>query len=78
MLHRLAGLFKDYCGVLNEEALRMNFTLAYEILDEVIVSEHDAPLLYCVYICYVRTCSHNVQYVCIEYMCMETPLPTHT
>lgn len=35
---RLAGLFKDYCGVLNEESIRMNFTLVYEILDEVIVS----------------------------------------
>lgn len=35
---RVAGLFKDYCGVLNEESIRMNFTLVYEILDEVIVS----------------------------------------
>jgi AP-4 complex subunit mu-1 len=36
LLSRLAGLFKDYCGVLNEETLRMNFTLAYEIIDEAI------------------------------------------
>ena len=55
MVHRLAGLFKDYCGVLNEEALRMNFTLAYEILDEVIVSERNGPSctlcnIICIYI----------------------------
>ena len=35
--HRITGLFKDYCGILNEETVRMNFTLAYEVLDEVIV-----------------------------------------
>ena len=35
---RVAGLCKDYCGVLNEEAIRLNFVLIYEILDEVLVS----------------------------------------
>ncbi len=35
---RLAGLCKDYCGVLNEEAIRLNFVLIYELLDEVMVS----------------------------------------
>lgn len=29
-------LFKDFCGVLNEEAVRRNFILIYEILDEVL------------------------------------------
>lgn len=29
---------KDYCGVLNEESIRKNFILIYELLDEVIVS----------------------------------------
>ena len=29
-------MFKDYCGVLTEEAIRKNFTLIYELLDEVI------------------------------------------
>lgn len=36
---RVAGLCKDYCGVLNEEAIRLNFVLIYELLDEVMVSE---------------------------------------
>lgn len=29
---------KDYCGVLNEETIRLNFVLVYELLDEVLVS----------------------------------------
>ena len=33
-LNRLAKVFKDYCGVLNEEAIRKNFILLYELLDE--------------------------------------------
>lgn len=37
LLVRLAGLFKDYCGVLNEESIRKNFVLIYELLDEVLV-----------------------------------------
>lgn len=36
MLTRLTTLLKDYCGVLNEESLRLNFVLVYELLDEVI------------------------------------------
>ena len=35
---RVAGLCKDYCGILNEEAIRLNFVLIYELLDEVMVS----------------------------------------
>jgi hypothetical protein len=38
MLVRLAKLFKDYCGVLNEEAIRKNFALIYEILDDAMVN----------------------------------------
>ena len=34
----IAGLCKDYCGVLNEESIRLNFVLVYELLDEVLVS----------------------------------------
>ena len=37
-MHRIAGLCKDYCGLLNEEAIRLNFVLIYELLDEVLVS----------------------------------------
>ena len=36
--HRIATICKDYCGSLNEESVRCNFTLIYEILDEVLVS----------------------------------------
>ena len=36
LLNRLAGLCKDYCGVLTEEAIRLNFVLIYEIFDEAI------------------------------------------
>jgi AP-4 complex subunit mu-1 len=32
----MAKIFKDYCGVLTEEAIRQNFTLIYELLDEVL------------------------------------------
>lgn len=35
LLVRVTKLFKDYCGVLTEEAVRANFTLVYEVLDEV-------------------------------------------
>ena len=35
---RVASLCKDYCGVLNEETIRLNFVLVYELLDEVLVS----------------------------------------
>lgn len=38
LLDRLAKVFKDYCGVLSEEALRKNFILIYELLDEMLVS----------------------------------------
>ena len=34
-LSRIAGLCKDYCGILN---VRLNFVLIYELLDEVLVS----------------------------------------
>jgi AP-4 complex subunit mu-1 len=34
MLDRLCRLFKDYCGDLNEESIRKNFVLIYELLDE--------------------------------------------
>lgn len=34
LLDRFAKVFKDYCGVLTEEAIRKNFILVYELLDE--------------------------------------------
>lgn len=36
LLTRIANLCKDYCGVLTEESIRLNFVLIYELLDEVI------------------------------------------
>jgi AP-4 complex subunit mu-1 len=36
LLHRVAKVIKDYCGVMNEDALRKNSVLAYELLDEMI------------------------------------------
>ena len=36
LLNRLAKGFKDYCGVLTEESIRKNFTLVYELLDEMV------------------------------------------
>lgn len=38
LLQRIARVIKDYLGVLNEDSLRRNFVLVYELLDEVIVS----------------------------------------
>lgn len=40
LLMRICQLIKDYCGVLSEEAIRKNFALIYEILDEIIVRLH--------------------------------------
>lgn len=36
LLNRMAKVFKDYCGVLSEEAIRKNFVLIYELLDEML------------------------------------------
>lgn len=36
VLQRTTKVFKDFCGVLNEEAIRKNFALLYEVLDEMI------------------------------------------
>lgn len=34
LLNRMAKVCKDYCGVLNEESIRKNFILIYELLEE--------------------------------------------
>jgi AP-4 complex subunit mu-1 len=34
-LKRICTIIKDYCGVLSEDAIRKNFVLVYELLDEV-------------------------------------------
>jgi AP-4 complex subunit mu-1 len=32
----ISNIIKDYCGVLSEESIRLNFVLIYELLDEVL------------------------------------------
>lgn len=34
-LRRICTIIKDYCGFLSEDAIRKNFVLIYELLDEV-------------------------------------------
>jgi hypothetical protein len=48
LLQRIARVTKDYLGVLNEDSLRKNFVLVYELLDEMIVSYFPNP---CVHYC---------------------------
>lgn len=36
MLSWLVWRMQDYCGLLSEEAVRKNFVLIYELLDEVV------------------------------------------
>lgn len=36
LLQHITKIFKDFCGVLSEEAIRRNFVLIYEIIDEVV------------------------------------------
>lgn len=35
-LQRIIKVFKDFCGILTEEAIRKNFVLVYELLDEML------------------------------------------
>lgn len=50
LLQRIARVIKDYLGVLNEDSLRKNFVLVYELLDEVIVS-----FLSCCLFCFINS-----------------------
>jgi AP-4 complex subunit mu-1 len=36
LLNKLVKAFRDFCGILNEETLRRNFVLIYELIDEMI------------------------------------------
>jgi AP-4 complex subunit mu-1 len=36
LLARIFKIIKDFCGYFNEEIIRKNFVLIYEILDEII------------------------------------------
>jgi AP-4 complex subunit mu-1 len=52
LLQRAVRVVKDYLGVLNEESLRKNFVLVYELIDEMIVSI-SYNLLLCYYFAFV-------------------------
>ena len=56
--HRIATICKDYCGVLNEESIRCNFTLIYEILDEVLVSI-SIHVIYHILLDFIKLYSHS-------------------
>ena len=36
IIYRMMKVFRDYCGVLNEESIRKNFVLIYEIIDDIL------------------------------------------
>jgi hypothetical protein len=38
LLQAVVGRIHDFCGLLDEDNLRTNFVLVYEIIDEMIVS----------------------------------------
>ena len=40
IIYRMLKIFRDYCGIINEESIRKNFVLIYEIIDEVIDYGH--------------------------------------
>uniref|UniRef100_A0A7S2NIW1 MHD domain-containing protein n=1 Tax=Zooxanthella nutricula TaxID=1333877 RepID=A0A7S2NIW1_9DINO len=40
LLTKMAKVFKDFCGVLNEESIRKNFVLVYELVDEMVDFGH--------------------------------------
>lgn len=39
-MNRIVVIVKDFCGSINEETIRKNFVLVYEILDEIIDFGH--------------------------------------
>ena len=40
LLNQIVGRINDFCGGLNEENLRTNFVLIYELIDEIIDFGH--------------------------------------
>lgn len=40
IMYRMIKVFRDYCGIVNEESIRKNFVLIYEIIDEIIDYGH--------------------------------------
>jgi hypothetical protein len=44
LLGSIVGRIHDFCGSLEEDNLRTNFVLIYELIDEIIVSINDKEL----------------------------------
>lgn len=57
-LHRVLDVFKHYFSELEEESLRDNFVIAYELLDEVGVSS----LRHCICICLLACPSPKIDW----------------
>ena len=43
LLQAIVGRIHDFCGSLDEDNLRTNFVLIYELIDEIIVSKDRLP-----------------------------------
>lgn len=65
LLTKMAKVFKDFCGVLNEESIRKNFVLVYELLDEMV----DFGYPQTTNTEHLKSCIHN------EAVLIETPKP---
>lgn len=65
LLSKMAKVFKDFCGVLNEESIRKNFVLVYELLDEMV----DFGLAQTTNTEHLKSCIHN------EAVVVEQPKP---
>jgi AP-4 complex subunit mu-1 len=40
VLNKISKIIKDFCGIISEEAIRKNFVLIYELLDEIMDFGH--------------------------------------
>lgn len=54
LLYRIIKLVRDFCGIVNEDSIRRNFILVYELIDEIIDFGYPqivstSQLKYCVY-----------------------------
>eukprot|EP00747_Dinoflagellata_sp_TGD_P071407 gnl/TRDRNA2_/TRDRNA2_157018_c0_seq1.p1 gnl/TRDRNA2_/TRDRNA2_157018_c0~~gnl/TRDRNA2_/TRDRNA2_157018_c0_seq1.p1 ORF type:complete len:442 (+),score=90.81 gnl/TRDRNA2_/TRDRNA2_157018_c0_seq1:80-1405(+) len=65
LLSKMAKVFKDFCGVLNEESIRKNFVLIYELLDEMVDFGHPQTTN----TEHLKSCIHN------EAVVVEAPKP---
>mmetsp|Transcript_11584 Transcript_11584/g.18380 ORF Transcript_11584/g.18380 Transcript_11584/m.18380 type:complete len:454 (-) Transcript_11584:15-1376(-) len=55
LLSKMVKVFKDFCGVLNEESIRKNFILIYELVDEMVDFGHPQTTN----TDHLKTCVHN-------------------